>query len=343
MRSPPEVSRTEDVRETARLMVESDLKLLPVYEGTQLYGVVTARSLLGMVRENLGALSVGDVCTRDLVSVDPDTTLGTVIHLLRTRKISRVPVVDDDDAVGMISLLDLIDFTTRAMDREQGGQPDGFDNHGGTGSRSGYNTHGGYGERAGDEDRMLDLPARDLMTSPARTVPIDAGLDDAYGRMADAEYNSLVVTAEEMGASVGIVTTTDLLRALTWTPEPQLPVQVFGVDLMDDLRREAVADRIEEIDAKYGEMDVIEANVVFHEHDERLRGTPLLLATIRLFTDRGRFSGSGEGYGARAAFGEASDVVEENVLESKERTDPRNIAEHERQRAAELLDWWGLE
>jgi hypothetical protein len=60
-------------------------------------------------------------------------------------------------------------------------------------------------------------------------------------------------------------------------------------------------------------------NVIVHEHDERLRGTPLVLATNRLFTDEGRFWGSGEQYGARAAFDEAAAVVEQNVLQDRRR------------------------
>jgi len=58
---PPKVRRTEDVRETARLMVENELKLLPVFEGDRFVGVVTAGGLLGEVREDLDSLDVADV------------------------------------------------------------------------------------------------------------------------------------------------------------------------------------------------------------------------------------------------------------------------------------------
>ncbi|MFC4550976.1 MULTISPECIES: CBS domain-containing protein [Halorussus] len=339
-RSAPKIERTEDVRETARLMVENELKLLPVFEDGRLAGVVTARDLLSMVHENLGALDVSDVYTQDVVSVAPETTIGEVIHTVRTHRFTRVPVVDDEEAVGMISVFDLIDFTTRQVEREQGGNSDASDSHGGGVSKSQGRTHGGWGERSGFEARLLNVPARDVMSSPAATVTPDAGLDEAFSQMLEKDYSSLVVVPEEFTAPAGIVTETDLLRALTWTEEEQMDVQIFGVSYMDDLSRESVADRIEGIDGKYEKMDVLEANVVFHRHNEKLRGTPLLQCTIRLFTDEGRFAGTGEGYGASASFDEAADKLERNVLDDKERKMPMNQVQHERERTAELLQWW---
>jgi len=159
--------------------------------------------------------------------------------------------------------------------------------------------------------------------------------------MLEENVSSLLVSYPGVDWPLGIVTTTDLLRALTWTgEEDRMPIQVSGVHLLDDLAREAIAERIEEIDRKYEEMDVLETNVSFHEHKEKLRGTPLLLARIRLFTDEGRFTASGEGYGASAAFGEAADTLEETVLENKERNHPRGAAERERADPEKLLGWW---
>jgi hypothetical protein len=64
-------------------------------------------------------------------------------------------------------------------------------------------------------------------------------------------------------------------------------------------------------------MQVQHAHVRFHEHKEKLRGTPLLQCQIRLRTNRGQLAGSGEGYGADHAFHVAADTLERNVLELK--------------------------
>jgi len=147
----PAVDRRDDVREVSRLMVESDLNLLPVCTTARpSRGIATARSIVRAVQPNLDALDVNDVYTQDLVSVDPDTTLGEVINTLRTHGISRVPVVeatsegdqaetsgrtnDDEEgeepirreAVGMASYYDVIDFIVRENQRMEGGSTKGI-------------------------------------------------------------------------------------------------------------------------------------------------------------------------------------------------------------------------
>jgi ribosome-associated translation inhibitor RaiA len=64
-------------------------------------------------------------------------------------------------------------------------------------------------------------------------------------------------------------------------------------------------------------MQVQHAHVRFHEHKEKLRGTPLIQCQIRLRTNKGQLAGSGEGYGAKNAFHVALDKLERNVLERK--------------------------
>ena len=342
---PPKVQRTEDVREVARLMVENQLKLLPVFDGEQFVGAVTAERVLEMVRENLDVLDVEDVYTRDLIAVEPDTRLAEVIHLLREHRITRLPVIDDDGSpAGLISVYDMVDFVVRQMDREQGGFPDGFAGHGGSGSSTGYRSHGGFGDRAGEQAKLIDLPARDVMSTPVQTAEVGDPLGDAVERMLAENHSSLVVVEPGNPPEViGIVTKTDALQALTWTEEDHIPVQIFNVELLDTLGRDEIAEKVEAIDAKYEDMAIQEVNVVFHEHEEQLRGMPLVMATIRLFTNRGRFFGSAEEYGAERAFEAASDVLEENVLQEKGRaldSHTRKNTPEKQEEISRLLGWW---
>jgi len=340
-----------DLRDVARLMVGSPSAVLPVFEGEEFRGVVTARDLLGKVRPFLGVLTVDDVYTSDLVTVSLDTTLGEVLHRLREERITHLPVVDGDAVVGVVSLADLLDFATREVRRGQGGSPAPEMQAGG--GRS----HGGFGERVGDIDRLLDLPVADVMTEPVATTTGDEPLDAAVGTMLDAGISSLVVTdsvddgdgdggdSDDGGDGngdgdepVGIVTTTDVLEALTWADETRAPVQITNVDLLDDISREGVVELVESVTRKYGDMRLLEANVFLHEHDETLRGTPLIMARIRLFTDKGHFVGTGEGYGAGHALRLARNVVERQVLEGKEyaRTKKHPPADE----LTKLYGWW---
>ncbi|MFC4359748.1 CBS domain-containing protein [Halobium salinum] len=306
----------DDVRTAARLMLGSDAKVLPVFDDGAFVGVLTADAVLGAVEPYLDVLRVDDVATMDgeaaegLVSVTRGTTLGEALHLFRDHRVTHLPVLDAGSAVGVVSLVDVVEFTTRDANRSQGG--------GSPLSTPGGRSHGGFGAREGELDRLLDLPVRDVMSEPVVTVGPDERLDRAVGTMLDYGVSSLVVTDDESGATVGIVTTTDVLESLTWTDERRLPVQITGVDLLDDLDRETVSDMVERATRKYGDMTVLEANVALHEHDEKLRGTPLVLARVRLFTDKGHFVATGEGYGARHALTKACSVLERKVREAKE-------------------------
>lgn len=334
------VDTTEDVRRVARLLVGSATKVLPVFEGDGLVGVVTTDALLDAVTPFLGVLDVSDVYTADLLTVTPETTLGTIVHHFREHRVTHLPVVPEHGPsagkpTGIVSIFDIVDFSTRDEERSTGGQPGPFGGPGG-GEASGGRTHGGFGERAGDVDRMLDLPVQDVMSEPVETTTPDESLDDAVARMLDAGVSSLVVTENE--EAVGIVTTTDVLRSLTWTDDRRLPVQFTNVDLLDDIGRDAVADLIEGIAGKFADLSVLEANVFLHEHDETLRGTPLIMARIRLFTDKGHFVGTGEGYGAGHAIRLAANILERQLLEGKEYGQTMKKASEDE--LTKMLGWW---
>lgn len=323
------VDRDDDVRTVARTMLGSESRVLPVFDGDELIGVVTADDLLSAVRPFLHVLTVGDVSTDDLLSVSPETTVGEVLHTLRERRITHLPVVEAGTVVGIVSLFDVLDIVVREMNRQQGGSPAPESQPGGG------KPYGGFGERAGDVDRMLDLPTADVMTEQIETTTHGQPLDEAVERMLAAGISSLVVTDDD---STGIVTKTDVLRALTWTDETRLPVQITNVDLMDDISRAELARLIEDRTRKYGDMNVLEAKVHLHEHDEQFRGTPLLLARLRLFTDKGYFVGSGEGYGASHAIRLAANVVERQILEGK--TYGQNKKHPPQEEWEKLYGWW---
>ena len=315
LRHVPRLAPDEDVRKVAGLMIESDSPLLPVFEGRDLIGVVTVDGVLEEVRPFLDAVTVADAYSADLVSLDPDSTLGEALHTFREHRVTHLPVVENDTAVGILSLYDVADLTVRSADRSQGGDAGGTDAFGGQVSASTGRAHGGAGAREGESARVLDLPVRDVMVAPVRTIDPSATLRTAVEEMFDVGGSSLVVT--EDGAPRGIVTKTDVLDALTWETEGNRAVQVYGTGLLDDVQYEEVVAMVDGFDDRDHGMNVLDAKVHLHEHDEKLRGTPLLLARIRLYTDRGLYVGSGEGYGASHAINEARDVLERQIRDRK--------------------------
>jgi len=294
-KSAPTVERTENVRDIARMLVEGGTKIAPVFEASELWGVVSEDAILEAVLPNLDVLDVEQIYTREVVTVTEDTTIGRVINRMRENGISRLPVVDEDGRLaGMVTTHDIGDVVVRDMDKAT------------------------VGERSGDVDRILDIPVSDITSSPVETVTAEDSVRAAVERMLENDYSGLVVTRHGNDDLVaGILTKTDVLRALTYTEEEHMDVQITTISLLDTISREDIRLGVEEVAEKYQRMQVQHAHVRFHEHKEKLRGTPLIQCQIRLRTNRGQVAGSGEGYGAESAFQVALDKLERNVLELK--------------------------
>jgi len=291
----PKVDRQEDVRETARVLVESNAKVAPVFEHGELWGVISNDDILEAVLDNLDALTVEDIYTDDPVTLREDDGVGKAINLLREHGISRLPILNENGYLsGVVTTHDIADFVIRKSDTTT------------------------TGDRVGDSQRMLDVPVYDIMNSPVQTTTLDATAKEAAEAMLKDDYAGLMVTpADDDRVVIGIITKTDILRALTFTEEEHMDVQITNISMLDTITRESIVQSIEEVSDKYADMQVMHAHVRFHEHNEKLRGTPLVQSQIRLRTNKGQVAGTGEGYGAENAFRVALDKLERNVLELK--------------------------
>ncbi|AHF99829.1 hypothetical protein HALLA_14575 [Halostagnicola larsenii XH-48] len=291
----PKLDRYEDVRETARQLIESNSKVAPVFENDALWGVISGDAILEAVLENLDTLTVGDIYSDDPITVDENDGIGKAINYLRENGISRLPVLNENGYLtGVVTTHDIADFVIRQNERMT------------------------TGDRVGDNDRMLDVPVYDIMNSPVETTTLDTTAKEAVEEMLDDDYAGLMVTPKDDDRIVnGIVTKTDVLRALTYTEEEHMDVQITNVSLLDTITRESVTESIQSVADKYQEMQVMHAHVRLHQHNEKLRGTPLVQVQIRLRTNKGQVAGTGEGYGAENGFRVALDKLERNVLEMK--------------------------
>jgi CBS domain-containing protein len=100
------------VREAARLMEQEDVGSLPIVtEGARLVGVVTDRDIaIRVVARGLDPdqTSVGDVATREPLTLTPDDDLDEALTLMAREQVRRVPiVVREDELVGVVSQADI--------------------------------------------------------------------------------------------------------------------------------------------------------------------------------------------------------------------------------------------
>ena len=95
----------------ASLMIEGFGSVPVVENGRKLAGIVSEHDLLAAVDDGHGLSTVlaKDIMTANPYSVRAETTLGTLVHVLRASDLVRVPVVDDKDKlVGIIARRDVL-------------------------------------------------------------------------------------------------------------------------------------------------------------------------------------------------------------------------------------------
>lgn len=103
------VRQDTDFQKALALMQEKKLRRLPVVDDDgRLVGIVVERDLLvAAMRYLQSRVEIGDVMTRNVVSVGPDSDLNEVARTMLERKIGGLPVVEQGRLVGIITESDI--------------------------------------------------------------------------------------------------------------------------------------------------------------------------------------------------------------------------------------------
>jgi CBS domain-containing protein len=129
--------------------------------------------------------TVGELMTPDPIVIEDDASLDHAVRMLEENEITGLPVVDRDGVlVGVISHTDIV--RARAV--------------------------------AHLWHRWPGLRVRHLMHAPALTADRSMSLEEAAQIMERSHVHRLVVVGDDQLTPVGIISTTDLVRALAHRP-----------------------------------------------------------------------------------------------------------------------------
>ncbi len=107
---PRSIGASASVVEAARLMREEHIGSLPITDDEQLVGMITDRDITTRVvaeAADLELTSVGDVYSRDPISVDADKDLEEALQLMARHQVRRLPVVEQGRLVGIVAQADV--------------------------------------------------------------------------------------------------------------------------------------------------------------------------------------------------------------------------------------------
>lgn len=109
----------ENVLEVAGRMARNRVGAVVVLDGTRMVGIFSERDLLTRVigeRRDLSKTRVGEVATRDVVTVDSAQPLRSVVDAFRTHRFRHLPVVRGDRTVGILSTRDFLAFVVDGLE-----------------------------------------------------------------------------------------------------------------------------------------------------------------------------------------------------------------------------------
>ena len=121
------VQETDSLIDAAMIFSRSTVRHLPVLRGKQLVGVITERDVKRFAPGLLSGVSseqyqqvmestpLARVMTREMLTVKPDQPVSEAVNLLYTKRIGCLPVVENNDLVGIITTTDVLRLMAQMM------------------------------------------------------------------------------------------------------------------------------------------------------------------------------------------------------------------------------------
>jgi len=107
--NPRCVSPDDSIQIAARIMRDEDTGVVPIVENGRPVGVVTDRDIVirSVADGTKPDQRVRDIASGDVVCATPDMSTREATRIMAERQIRRLPVVENDRLVGIVSLGDI--------------------------------------------------------------------------------------------------------------------------------------------------------------------------------------------------------------------------------------------
>lgn len=111
---PPEAT----IIEASKLMKRNRIGYLLVVNGQKLTGCVTDRDIALSLADGLDPMKtkVKDIMQKNVVSVSPDTDVFEISKIMARKRVRRLPVLDDNKLVGVVSTSDIAPVIEQEVD-----------------------------------------------------------------------------------------------------------------------------------------------------------------------------------------------------------------------------------
>ena len=108
--NPRTVDANDPLIDAAKIMRDEEVGAVLVLQGNRVEGIATDRDIV--VRavaddRDPGETPIGEIISRTLVSLRPEDSIERAVEVMREKAVRRLPVIDGDRPVGIVSIGDL--------------------------------------------------------------------------------------------------------------------------------------------------------------------------------------------------------------------------------------------
>jgi predicted transcriptional regulator/ribosome-associated translation inhibitor RaiA len=203
--SPPNITPDTRVYDASRKMVQNRVRILPVTENESVVGVVRQTKILEKMADckDMGDCASENLMVENLITVQPDFSIGVIRSIMLKNGISHTPIVERDGKLkGIITAKDLVSQFIKPSESET------------------------VGELKGENIRIWDMGTRIIESSPLQVTRRTRILDVIHEMLTLKKGYCLVI---EKNKPIGIITPRDILSLLAqFEPVVQIPVYVIG-------------------------------------------------------------------------------------------------------------------
>jgi predicted transcriptional regulator len=114
LREPVVIGCDATVADTAELMASSGVGSVIVLDGQTPVGIVTDRDIVtrGVARSYPADGRIDGLMSMGLIAVDVEHDLADLVHAFRDHAIRRIPIIDHDRVIGVVSVDDIVVHVT---------------------------------------------------------------------------------------------------------------------------------------------------------------------------------------------------------------------------------------
>ncbi len=108
--NPVCMDKQSSVQQAAQRMRDDGIGDILVTEGERVCGIITDRDIVvrGVANDkNLSQMKLDELCSHDLVSMQPDQGVDEAVQLMQQRAVRRIPILEGESPVGVVSIGDL--------------------------------------------------------------------------------------------------------------------------------------------------------------------------------------------------------------------------------------------